>query len=486
MSNQLVLLSDKLAFSVVNGQRVAESGAGLIEVSNPATGELVARVVAAGAKETQEAIEAARDAQILWKAQTATQRSKLLERWFDLIELHTDELARLMVLEQGKPLAEAIGEIAYAANFVKFFAEEAKRIYGETIPSTSKDKRNIVIREPVGVCAAITPWNFPAAMVTRKAAPALAAGCTMVIKPSELTPLTALKLVELAQDAGIPDGVLNVVVGDATEIGGVLTSSCVVRMLSFTGSTRVGQLLMAQSAPTIKKLGLELGGNAPFIVFDDANLDVAVEGAIASKFRNSGQTCVCANRLYVQAGVYDAFAAKLVERVKSLKTGFGLEAGVTQGPLINEPARKKALAHIADAVSHGAQVVTGGRALEGPGFFMEPTVITGVTHQMLCMREETFGPVAPLVRFETEQEVIELANSTEFGLASYFFSQDVTRCFRVAEAIESGMVGVNTGLISSEVVPFGGVKQSGLGREGSHHGLEEYTELKFVCFGSIG
>lgn len=486
MSNQLVLLSDKLAFSVVNGQRVAESGAGLIEVNNPATGELVARVVAAGAKETQEAIEAARDAQILWKAQTATQRSKLLERWFDLIELHTDELARLMVLEQGKSLAEAVGEIAYAANFVKFFAEEAKRIYGETIPSTSKDKRNIVTREPVGVCAAITPWNFPAAMVTRKAAPALAAGCTMVIKPSELTPLTALKLVELAQDAGIPDGVLNVVVGDATEIGGVLTSSSVVRMLSFTGSTRVGQILMAQSAPTIKKLGLELGGNAPFIVFDDANLDVAVEGAIASKFRNSGQTCVCANRLYVQAGVYDAFAAKLVERVKSLKTGFGLDAGVTQGPLINEPARKKALAHIADAVSHGAQVVTGGRELEGPGFFMEPTVITGVTHKMLCMREETFGPVAPLVRFETEQEVIELANSTEFGLASYFFSQDVTRCFRVAEAIESGMVGVNTGLISSEVVPFGGVKQSGLGREGSHHGLDEYTELKFVCFGSIG
>lgn len=486
MSNQFVLLSDKLAFSVINGQRVAESGAGLIEVNNPATGELVARVVAAGAKETQEAIEVARDAQIHWKAHTSAQRSILLERWFDLIELHTDELARLMVLEQGKPLAEAVGEIAYAANFVKFFSEEAKRIYGETIPATSKDKRNIVTREPVGVCAAITPWNFPAAMVTRKAAPALAAGCTMVIKPSELTPLTALKLVELAQDAGIPDGVLNVVVGDAIEIGGVLTSSPIVRMLSFTGSTKVGQLLMAQSAPTIKKLGLELGGNAPFIVFDDADLDVAVEGALASKFRNSGQTCVCANRLYVQAGVYYAFAEKLVERVKSLKTGFGLDKGVTQGPLINEPARKKALAHIADAVSHGAQVVAGGRKLGGPGFFMEPTVITGVTHAMLCMREETFGPVAPLVRFETEQEVIDLANSTEFGLASYFFSQDVTRCFRVAEAIESGMVGVNTGLISSEVVPFGGVKQSGLGREGSHHGLEEYTELKFICFGSIG
>lgn len=485
-SDQLVLLDDKLAFSVINGQRVVQSSAGLIEVNNPATGELVARVVAVGAKEAEGAIEAARSAQILWRNKTASQRSELLEQWFELIESHKDELARLMVLEQGKPLAEALGEIKYAASFVKFFAEEAKRIYGETIPSTSKDKRNIVIREPVGVCVAITPWNFPAAMVTRKAAPALAAGCTVVIKPSELTPLSALKLVELAKLAGIPDGVLNVVVGDAVEIGAVLTASSVVRMLSFTGSTRVGQLLMAQSAPTIKKLALELGGNAPFIVFDDANLDVAVEGAIASKYRNNGQTCVCANRLYVQAGVYDIFAAKLVERVKLLKTGYGLDPGVTQGPLINEPARKKALTHIADAVSLGAEVVIGGRSIDGAGYFMEPTVMTGVTQNMLCMQEETFGPVAPLVRFETEQEVIGLANATEFGLASYFFSQDVTRCFRVAEAIESGMVGVNTGLISSEVVPFGGVKQSGLGREGSHHGLDEYTELKFVCFGSIG
>jgi len=376
--------------------------------------------------------------------------------------------------------------VAYAASFVRFYAEEATRLYGELIPSSSRDKRNLVSREPIGVCAAITPWNFPAAMVTRKAAPALAAGCTMVIKPSELTPLTALLLVELAHEVGIPPGVLNVVVGDAEAIGRVLTSSPVVRMLSFTGSTRIGQLLMAQCAPTVKKLGLELGGNAPFIVFDDADLDAAVEGALASKFRNSGQTCVCANRLYVQDAVYDAFADKLARRVSELKPGSGFDEGVTQGPLINEAARDKALSHIEDALSHGARLAVGGKALPGRGHFLEPTVLLDVRPGMLCMREETFGPVAPLVRFETEQEVVALANSTEFGLASYFFSQDIGRCFRVADAIESGMVGVNTGLISSEVVPFGGVKQSGLGREGSRHGLDEYTELKYVCFGSLG
>ena len=390
------------------------------------------------------------------------------------------------MLEQGKPLSEALGEVAYAASFVRFYAEEATRLYGELIPSSSRDKRNLVSREPIGVCAAITPWNFPAAMVTRKAAPALAAGCTMVIKPSELTPLTALLLVELAHEVGIPPGVLNVVVGDAEAIGRVLTSSPVVRMLSFTGSTRIGQLLMAQCAPTVKKLGLELGGNAPFIVFDDADLDAAVEGALASKFRNSGQTCVCANRLYVQDAVYDAFADKLARRVSELKPGSGFDEGVTQGPLINEAARDKALSHIEDALSHGARLAVGGKALPGRGHFLEPTVLLDVRPGMLCMREETFGPVAPLVRFETEQEVVALANSTEFGLASYFFSQDIGRCFRVADAIESGMVGVNTGLISSEVVPFGGVKQSGLGREGSRHGLDEYTELKYVCFGSLG
>lgn len=485
MHLNLVSLPEKFGWGVINGSPLSHSDGRTIDVSNPATGELVARVPMASATHTVEAIEAARVALPSWKARTAAERSKLLERWFDLIEEHAPAIAHTMVLEQGKPLSEALGEVGYAASFVKFFAEEAKRIYGETIPSTSKDKRNMVTREAVGVCAAITPWNFPAAMVTRKAAPALAAGCTMVIKPSELTPLTALMLVDLAHEAGIPAGVLNVVVGDAAEIGGVLTASPVVRMLSFTGSTRVGQLLMAQCAPTIKKLGLELGGNAPFIVFDDADLDAAVEAAMTSKFRNAGQTCVCANRLYVQAGVYDAFAAKLVERVQGLKSGFGLMEGVTQGPLINEAARHKALSHIVDAVEQGAHVAIGGKSIEGAGYFMEPTVLLDVTQQMLCMHEETFGPVAPLVRFDTEQEVIELANSTEFGLASYFFSQDVTRCFRVAEAIESGMVGVNTGLISSEVVPFGGVKQSGLGREGSHHGLEEYTELKFVCFGSI-
>ncbi len=485
MSLQLVSLPLRHGFGLVGDRLLSHLDGPCIEVINPATGALVARVPKASAADTEEAIASAQQALVSWKALTAVQRSHVLERWFHLIEAHTAALAETMVLEQGKPLEEARAEVGYAASFVKFYAEEAKRLYGEIIPSTAGDRRNMLVREPVGVCAAITPWNFPAAMVTRKAAPALAAGCTMVIKPSELTPLTALLLVQLARAAGVPAGVLNIVVGDAADIGPVLTASPVVRMLSFTGSTRVGQMLMAQCAPTVKKLGLELGGNAPFIVFDDADLDAAVEGAMASKFRNAGQTCVCANRLLVQSGVYDAFAQKLVAKVAALKPGFGLDAGVTQGPLIDEAARQKALSHIADAVERGARLATGGTALAGPGHFLAPAVLLGVTAEMLCMREETFGPVAPLLRFETEQQAIDLANATEFGLASYFYSQDVSRCFRVAEAIESGMVGVNTGLISSEVVPFGGVKQSGLGREGSRHGLDEYTELKYVCFGGI-
>lgn len=485
MSFQLVSLPGRHGYGLVYDRLLSNLGGPCIDVTNPATGALVARVPKATAQDTLEAVQAAERAWPEWKARTAADRSRVLEAWFDLIQSNSTHIAETMVLEQGKPLAEATAEVTYAASFVKFYAEEAKRLYGEVIPSTAGDRRNMVVREPVGVCAAITPWNFPAAMVTRKAAPALAAGCTMVIKPSELTPLTALLLVQLAREAGVPAGVLNIVVGDAADIGPVLTGSHVVRMLSFTGSTRVGQLLMEQCAPTVKKLGLELGGNAPFIVFDDADLDAAVEGAIASKFRNAGQTCVCANRLFVQSAVYDTFARKLAERVAQLKPGFGMEPGVTQGPLINEAAREKALAHIADAVAKGATVSVGGKAVAGPGHFLEPTVLLSVTADMQCMREETFGPVAPLVRFDTEQQAIDLANATEFGLASYFYSQDIARCFRVAEAIESGMVGVNTGLISSEVVPFGGVKQSGLGREGSRHGIDEYTEIKYVCFGGL-
>ncbi|WP_202820227.1 NAD-dependent succinate-semialdehyde dehydrogenase [Roseateles aquatilis] len=468
------------------GDRVlSEAGRATIAIENPATGRVFARVGAATATDARAAIETARVAQLDWKRRGGHERGRLLERWFDRITAQARDLAHVMVLEQGKPMAEALAEVAYAASYVKFYAEEAKRLHGEAIPSSSGQRRQFVVREPVGVCAAITPWNFPAAMVTRKAAPALAAGCAMVLKPSELTPLTALLLVELALAAGLPPGLLNVVVGDAAEIGGVLTASPVVRMLSFTGSTRVGQLLMAQCAPTVKKLGLELGGNAPFIVFDDADLDDAVEGALASKFRNAGQTCVCANRLYVQDGIHDAFAAKLTARVRELRPGSGFDERSTQGPLINRAARDKAMAHIHDARAHGARVVCGGEIVDGPGHFMQPTVLTDVTPQMLCHREETFGPVAPLIRFQSEDQVVAWANASEFGLASYFFSRDIARCFRVAEAIEAGMVGINTGLISSEDVPFGGVKQSGLGREGSRHGLDEYTELKLMSFGSL-
>ncbi|MCC6879539.1 MAG: NAD-dependent succinate-semialdehyde dehydrogenase, partial [Rhodocyclaceae bacterium] len=406
----------------------------------------------------------------------------------ELMLANAADIARMMTIEQGKPYAEAMGEVLYAASFVEWFAEEAKRVYGDTIPATQPDKRLIIVKQPIGVCAAITPWNFPAAMITRKVAPALAAGCTVVVKPAEQTPLTALALAELAHRAGFPAGVFNIVTGSAAaapKIGGELTANPTVRKLSFTGSTEVGRLLMAQCAPTIKKLSLELGGNAPLIVFDDADLDAAVEGALASKYRNTGQTCVCANRLLVQDGIYDAFAARLAEAAKKMKVGAGTEAGVLQGPLIDAQALAKVEEHVADALAKGARVLTGGRRHALGGTFYEPTVIVDVTPEMKCAREETFGPVAPLFRFKTEAEAVALANDTEFGLAAYFFSRDVARCFRVAEALEYGMIGVNTGIMSNEVAPFGGVKQSGIGREGSKYGIEEYLEIKYLCFGGI-
>ncbi len=452
-------------------------------VRNPASGAELARVPRLGAAETRAAIAAADAAWPAWRSRTAKERAAVLRRWFELMNQHADDLALLMTAEQGKPLAEAKGEVAYAASFVEWFAEEAKRAYGETIPAVAADKRMLVIKQPIGVCAAITPWNFPAAMITRKVAPALAAGCTVVVKPAEQTPLTALALAELAHRAGFPAGVFNVITGDPVAIGGELTSNPTVRKLSFTGSTEVGRLLMGQCAPSIKKLSLELGGNAPFIVFDDADLDAAVEGAMISKYRNTGQTCVCANRLLVQDGIYEAFAAKLAAKVATLKVGEGTEAGVTQGPLIDADALAKVEAHIADAVAHGARVLAGGRRHEKGGTFFQPTVLADVTPAMRVAREETFGPVAPLFRFKTEEEAIALANATEFGLASYFYSRDIGRIFRVGEALEYGMVGVNTGLISNEVAPFGGIKQSGLGREGSKYGLEEYLEVKYLCLG---
>ena len=465
----------------------ADSGAAF-DVTNPASGERLARVPDMGAAETRRAIDAADAAWPAWRNRTAKERAAVLRKWFELMLAHSDDLAFLMTGEQGKPLSEAKGEVAYAASFVEWFAEEAKRVYGDTIPATQADKRLIIVRQPVGVCAAITPWNFPAAMITRKVAPALAAGCTVVVKPAEQTPLTALALAELAQRAGFPPGVFNVVTGSAAsapKIGGELTGNPIVRKLSFTGSTEVGRLLMAQCAPTIKKLSLELGGNAPLIVFDDADLDAAVEGALASKYRNTGQTCVCANRLLVQDGIYDAFAARLVEKARDLKVGAGTEAGVAQGPLIDAQALAKVEEHIADALAKGARVLTGGRRHALGGTFFEPTVIVDVTPEMKCAREETFGPVAPLFRFRTEAEAIALANATEFGLAAYFFSRDVARCFRVGEALEYGMIGVNTGIMSNEVAPFGGVKQSGIGREGSKYGIDEYLEIKYLCFGGI-
>jgi succinate-semialdehyde dehydrogenase/glutarate-semialdehyde dehydrogenase len=461
----------------------ADSGAAF-EVRNPATGRVLATVPQMGAAETRRAIEAANEAWAAWRAQPAKARAAVLRKWFDLMMANADDLAAIMTAEQGKPLAEAKGEIGYAASFLEWFGEEAKRVYGDTIPSPAADKRLVVVKEPVGVCAAITPWNFPAAMITRKVGPALAAGCPIVVKPAEATPLSALALAVLAERAGVPAGVLSIVTGDPKAIGGEMTSNALVRKLSFTGSTGVGRLLMQQCASTVKKLSLELGGNAPFIVFEDADLDAAVTGALASKYRNSGQTCVCANRFYVHEKVYEAFADKLRTAVEQqLKVGKGTEPGVTQGPLINEAALLKVESHIDDALSKGARIATGGKRHALGHNFFEPTVLTGVTSAMKIAKEETFGPVAPLFKFSSDEEVVRLANDTEFGLAAYFYSRDIGRVWRVAEALEYGMVGINTGLISNEVAPFGGVKQSGLGREGSHYGIDEYVVVKYLCMG---
>jgi succinate-semialdehyde dehydrogenase/glutarate-semialdehyde dehydrogenase len=462
----------------------ADNGTGF-QVTNPATGEVLAQVPDMGAAETRRAIEAAKAAWPGWRHKTAKERANLLRKWHDLMMANLDDLARLMTAEQGKPLAESKGEIGYAASFIEWFAEEGKRVYGDTIPSPWNDRRLVVVKEPVGVCCAITPWNFPAAMITRKAGPALAAGCTMVAKPAESTPLSAFALAVLAERAGIPAGVFNVLTGDPKAIGGEMTSNPDVRKITFTGSTEVGRLLMRQSADTIKKVSLELGGNAPLIVFDDADLDAAVEGTIISKFRNTGQTCVCANRLYVQDGVYDAFAEKLIAAVKQLKVGNGFEAGVAQGPLIDQAAVEKVEEHISDAVSKGARVLLGGKRHSLGGTFFEPTVLADVTSAMKVAREETFGPVAPLFRFYKDEDAVQFSNDTEFGLASYFYSRDIGRIWRVAEELEYGMVGINTGLISTEVVPFGGMKQSGIGREGSHYGIDEFIEVKYLCFGGV-
>ncbi|MBN3819857.1 NADP-dependent succinate-semialdehyde dehydrogenase [Paraburkholderia sp. Se-20369] len=465
----------------VNGAWQGAANGETFEVRNPATGGLVGVVPAMGAAETRQAIDAANAAWPAWRKKTAKERAAILRKWHDLMMDNADDLALILTTEQGKSLAEAKGEIGYAASFLEWFAEEGKRVYGDTIPTPASDKRIVVTKEPVGVCAAITPWNFPAAMITRKVGPALAAGCPIVVKPAEATPFSALAMAVLAERAGVPAGVFSVVTGDPKAIGGELTSSPIVRKLSFTGSTAIGRLLMAQCAPTVKKVSLELGGNAPFIVFDDADLDAAVQGAIASKYRNSGQTCVCTNRFYVHEAVYDPFAQKLAAAVGQLKVGRGTEPGVTQGPLINEAAVLKVEAHIEDALAKGATVATGGkRHALGHGFF-EPTVLTGVTPAMNVAKEETFGPLAPLFKFSSDDEVIQFANDTEFGLAAYFYSRDIGRVWKVAEALEYGMVGVNTGLISNEVAPFGGVKQSGLGREGSHYGIDDYVVIKYLC-----
>ena len=468
----------------VDGAWTNADGGATREVLNPATGGRLGTVPDMGAAETGRAIEAARKAFPAWAARAAKDRAAVLRRWYELMLANQEDLAMLMTAEQGKPLAESKGEIAYAAAFIEWFAEEGKRLYGDVIPGHQSDKRILVLRQPIGVVAAITPWNFPAAMITRKAGPALAAGCTFVCKPAMQTPYSALAMAELAARAGVPAGVLNIVTGaDAAAIGGEMTSSPVVRKLTFTGSTAVGKRLMAQCAGTLKKLSLELGGNAPFIVFDDADLDAAIAGALASKYRNTGQTCVCANRLLVQAGVYEAFTRKLVEAVGKLRIGNGLEGPTDQGPLIDTNALAKVEQHIADAVKKGAHVVQGGKRHALGGTFFQPTVITDVTAEMLVAREETFGPVAPLFRFETEAEAIAMANDTEFGLAAYFYTRDLARSWRVAEALEYGIVGLNTGLISTEVAPFGGIKESGVGREGSKYGILDYTELKYLCTG---
>ena len=467
----------------VDGAWIGADGGGTIDVTNPATGEQIGTVPNAGAAETRRAIEAASRAFPAWAAKTAKERAAILRRWNDLMLANVDDLAALMTAEQGKPLAESKGEIAYAASFIEWFAEEGKRVYGDVIPGHQPDKRIIVLRQPIGVVAAITPWNFPAAMITRKAGPALAAGCTFVCKPATQTPYSALAMAELAERAGVPKGVFSVVTGSATVIGGEMTSNPIVRKLTFTGSTEIGKKLMAQCAGTLKKLSLELGGNAPFIVFDDADLDAAVQGAIASKYRNTGQTCVCANRLLVQEGVYDAFVAKLADAVRKLRVGDGLKGPTEQGPLIDEKAVAKVEEHIADAVAKGGRIALGGKRHALGGTFFEPTIVTHVTPDMLVAREETFGPIAPIFSFRDEQDAIRMANDTEFGLASYFYTRDLGRTWRVSEGLEYGIVGVNTGLISTEVAPFGGVKESGFGREGSKYGILDYTELKYLCIG---
>jgi len=480
-------LRDPLLFRqacYIDGRWVEPTGE-TIDVDDPATGEIVGHVPKMGATQARQAIDAAARAFPAWSRRTAKDRAGVLRRWFELIMANQEDLAQLMTLEQGKPLTESRGEIAYAASFIEWFGEEAKRVYGDVIPPHQVDKRIVVIKQAVGVVACITPWNFPAAMITRKAGPALAAGCTVVIKPASQTPFSALALAELAERAGVPSGVLNVITGKATEIGTELATNPLVRKLSFTGSTEIGKLLMSQCSSTVKKLSLELGGNAPFIVFDDADLDAAVEGAVTSKYRNTGQTCVCTNRFLVQDAVYDDFAAKLSTAVKALKVSRGTEPGATQGPLIDENAVKKVEEHIHDATSKGASVVLGGRRHANGGRFFEPTILTNVTTGMAISREETFGPVAPLFRFKTEADAIALANDTEFGLAAYFYGRDVARVWRVAEALEYGIVGINTGLISTEVAPFGGMKESGLGREGSKYGIEEFVEIKYMCFGGI-
>jgi succinate-semialdehyde dehydrogenase/glutarate-semialdehyde dehydrogenase len=468
--------------ALIDGRWVG--GASRFDVTDPATGKKLVDVASVGEAETRDAVAAAERAWPAWRAKTAKERHGILMKWYALLMQHADDLARIMTAEQGKPLAEARGEVTYGASFIEWFAEEARRVYGETIPSHDATKRLLVLKQPIGVCAAITPWNFHIAMITRKVAPALAAGCPVVAKPPAQTPLSALALGELAQRAGMPPGVLNLVpTNRSSDVGKVLCESDAVRHLSFTGSTETGRTLMAQCAPTIKKLSLELGGNAPFLVFDDADLDRAVDGAIASKYRNAGQTCVCANRLYAQAGIYEDFVARLAQKTKTLKVGNGFEPGVLIGPLIDTHGVEKVERHVTDARDKGARVLAGGKRLQGQ--FYEPTVLADVTQDMLCTREETFGPVAPVGRFETEDEAVALANATEFGLASYFYGRDVGRIFRVAEALEYGIVGINTGLISTAEVPFGGVKQSGLGREGSRHGIEEYVEMKYLCLGDL-
>jgi len=486
-TSPLALLNDPSLLktdALINGQWLA--GSSRFDVTDPATGAKLADVANLGPAEAEAAIAAANAAWPAWRSKTGKERSILLRKWYDLLMANVEDLGRLMTAEQGKPFAEAKGEVAYGASFVEWFAEEAKRVNGETLPQFDNNRRLMVIKQPIGVCAAITPWNFPLAMITRKVAPALAAGCPVVIKPAELTPLTALAAAELAVRAGIPAGVLNVLTADSANsiaVGKVFCASDVVRHISFTGSTEVGRILMAQSAPSIKKLALELGGNAPFLVFDDADVDSAVEGAMASKYRNAGQTCVCANRIYVQDGVYDEFVKKFAAKVQALKVGNGFEDGVVQGPLIEPAAIEKVQRHVQDAVERGGQLVTGGQVLKGQ--FFQPTVVANATPDMLCAKEETFGPFAPIFRFKTEQEAIDAANNTEFGLASYFYSRDVGRIFRVSEALEYGMVGINVGIIATEHVPFGGVKHSGLGREGSSHGMEEYVEMKYLCIGDV-